>query len=235
MCRCRAGIAIWGMSLAAADDLGSPAALAGYIVAILLSLAFHESAHALVAHRLGDDTARTLGRVTLNPVPHIDPVGTIVLPILLYVTHSPYGLAWAKPVPVNPFRLRNPVLGMATVAAAGPVSNLILAFFFAGLVGLAGRAGDLAGNAGYQMLETFVWLNVSLAVFNLLPVPPLDGSSVVATLLPERVRTPYLDLGWGGLFVILILQHTGILRAVLGPPREALLQATDFVARSFGG
>jgi Zn-dependent protease len=125
-------------------------------------------------------------------------------------------------VPVNPFRFRNPVVGMLLTAAAGPLSNLLLAFLFAVILGLAERAGDMTGNAGFLMLFRFVTLNLGLAIFNLLPVPPLDGSSVLAAAMTERARTAYLNIGGAGIFVILILQGTGMLRRILGPPIEFL-------------
>jgi Zn-dependent protease len=171
---------------------------------------------------MGDDTAKLLGRVTLNPVPHIDLMGTLVLPILMYLTKAPIGLGWAKPTPVNPLRMRHPVLGMVLSAAAGPLSNVLLAAVFALFVRWALGARVGAENAGMQMLLSFVTLNAGLAVFNLLPVPPLDGSKVVAGVLSPNARDAYLRLEFAGLFIVLGLQATGMLDRILVPPLDAL-------------
>jgi Zn-dependent protease len=222
MCRCRASLAVGGIVLAGPPAIDSPPALAGFVVALLMSLAFHECAHGWVALRMGDDTAQRMGRVTLNPVPHIDPIGTLVLPILFYVTNASIGLGWAKPTPVVPQRMRNPVLGMVLSAAAGPASNVVLAVLFAAIVGFVLRTGIDPQNAGFEMLLTFVGLNAALAVFNLLPVPPLDGSKVVAGALSPAARESYLRLDFAGLFIVLLLQGSGMLWRILGPPLEAL-------------
>jgi Zn-dependent protease len=227
-------MALGGAAFIAAGGIDSPGDLAGKAVAFLVSIAVHESAHALVASWLGDDTGRLLGRVTLNPVPHIDVVGSIVLPILFYMTSGTV-FGWAKPVPINFLRFRNPVVGLTLSAGAGPVSNLLLAFLFAAIVGVVGRAGDVSDNAGFRMLSYFVSLNVLLGVFNLLPIPPLDGSKVAAIALPERTRDAFLNVEWAGLVLILLLSRAGVLWTVLGPPIAALDEATLAVARFFGG
>jgi Zn-dependent protease len=177
---------------------------AATFIPVLLSLTVHEWAHAWTAWRLGDDTAKMLGRVSLNPLDHIDPVGTLLLPLL----GMPFG--WAKPVPINPVRFRptiNMPIGVLWTAAAGPLSNLLLALLgFAALYGLtAATASDLAGtldhrgaDAVYQFLTMFVLINVALAVFNLLPIPPLDGSRIVDALVPASLRplwSAFSDLG----------------------------------------
>jgi Zn-dependent protease len=157
-------------------------------IPVLLSLSVHEWAHAWVAFRLGDDTAMRLGRLTLNPIAHIDPIGTVLLPLL----GVPFG--WAKPVPVNPLRFDasvNMMSGMALVAAAGPLSNFALAALaVAALVGGATLAPTvLAGSPGlFQLLYSFALINVALGVFNLFPIPPLDGSRVVEAWVPDRLR-----------------------------------------------
>ncbi len=160
----------------------------------ILSLSFHEFAHAWSAWKLGDDTAERMGRLTLNPVSHIDLLGTVLLPLL----GVPFG--WAKPVPVNPARFRRDVSmarGMAITAAAGPLSNVLLATVSAVALGLAFRfAPDAVSDrsAVTFFLISMVRLNVGLAIFNLLPLPPLDGSRIVAWLLPAR-----LQQGWHAL------------------------------------
>ena len=168
--------------------LQDPAAAVLNLIVLLLSLTFHEFFHAWTAWRLGDDTAARMGRLTLNPVPHIDLLGTIVLPLL----NAPIG--WAKPVPVNPARF-NRKIGMSRgdilVSSAGPLSNLLLGLIAAVILGgLARFAPDLVarGTAGAALLTRFIVVNASLAVFNLLPIPPLDGGHVAENLMPYRWR-----------------------------------------------
>ncbi len=156
------------------------------LIPLLLSLSVHEWAHAFSAHLLGDDTAERQGRLTLNPLAHIDPLGTFLLPLL----GIPFG--WAKPVPVNPTRFRRGVsmgTGMALTAAAGPASNVVLAVLCTVLYGLSYRFAPGAQSPGVTLLlAQSIQLNVALAVFNLLPVPPLDGSRVVDAFVPYRLR-----------------------------------------------
>jgi Zn-dependent protease len=159
------------------------------LIPMILSLSVHEWAHAWSANRLGDDTAKRMGRLTLNPVAHIDPFGTIVLPLLLVLSHVP-AFGWARPVPVDPSRFRRGVSmgrGMAITASAGPIANLILAVGSTVLLGVLMRA-DLAGTAAKSLLIDVILLNVVLAIFNLIPLPPLDGSRIVAWLIPTRLR-----------------------------------------------
>lgn len=155
-----------------------------FLVPVWLSLSVHEWAHAFTAFRLGDDTAARMGRMTLNPIAHIDPVGTLLLPLL----GVPFG--WAKPVPINPNRFDRQVslrTGIVLTAGAGPLSNVVLALVSAlGLVGVA-RLAPGHGTARY-LLEILLIVNVALAVFNAVPIPPLDGSRVVDGLLPDRLR-----------------------------------------------
>jgi len=156
-------------------------------VPLVLSLSVHEWAHAWSAYKLGDDTAARMGRMTLNPLAHIDLLGTVVLPLL----GIPFG--WAKPVPVNPSRFRREVsmgAGMAITASAGPISNVLLAVLCTLLLGLLQRLAPQASwsPAAQQLLAVTVTINVSLALFNLIPVPPLDGSRIVDGLMPFRLR-----------------------------------------------
>jgi Zn-dependent protease len=156
------------------------------LVPLVLSLTVHEWAHAYSAFLLGDDTAERQGRLTLNPIVHIDPIGTLIAPLL----GVPFG--WAKPVPVNPLRFRRDVpmrVGMMITAAAGPVSNLILALITSVIYGLLLRSGRIEEAGGLKtLLFSVVFMNIGLFVFNLLPIPPLDGSRVVDGLLPYRLR-----------------------------------------------
>ena len=161
------------------------------LVPMILSLSVHEWAHAYSAYKLGDETAAREGRLTLNPLAHIDPLGTLLLPLL----GVPFG--WAKPVPINPARFTRKVtlrLGVVYTAAAGPISNVILVVLCAVIYGLALRfAGDsfAPGNAITLLLTTSIMLNIALAVFNMLPIPPLDGSRVVDGLIPHRFEAAW--------------------------------------------
>jgi Zn-dependent protease len=159
------------------------------LIPMILSLSVHEWAHAWSASKLGDDTATRMGRLTLNPAAHIDPFGTIILPLLLVLSHVP-AFGWARPVPIDPSRFRSGVSmgkGMAITASAGPLSNLILAVTSTVVLGLLLRL-NLAGGAARNLLIDVILLNVVLAIFNLIPLPPLDGSRIVAWLVPTRFR-----------------------------------------------
>ncbi|HHL40489.1 MAG TPA: site-2 protease family protein [Deltaproteobacteria bacterium] len=181
---------------------------------ILLALSVHESAHAWAADRLGDHTARMLGRVTLNPIRHLDPVGTLAI-----FLSGMFG--WAKPVPVNPRNFRDPGRAMMWVALAGPVTNLFLAALFAGVYKLFVAAGDPLGGPVsrplFLMVEMSIFLNVGLAVFNLIPVPPLDGSKVLANLLPSDKALTYLRIEPYGFMILLVLIFTGVIHSVMSP------------------
>lgn len=182
--------------------------VAVWLVPLVIAIVFHEVAHELVARRLGDTTAERKGRLTLNPVKHIDPFGTVILPMLLAISHAPV-FGWAKPVPVNYARLRNPRRDMVLVALAGPGMNLLLALFGTALLtatimlsggAQSGGAAILAANA-----LNFVLINIFLAVFNLLPVPPFDGGHVVEGLLPGPLAVKFRRLGRYSLFLLMIL------------------------------
>jgi Zn-dependent protease len=160
----------------------------------LIAITFHEAAHAYVAWACGDDTAKRMGRASFNPIRHIDLFGTILLPALLYVLHSPFLFGWAKPVPVNWSRLRHLRRGMMLVAAAGPVANFVLAAI-SGLIilGIA-KLGLLLPAWLTTALQASVVLNLLLGAFNLIPIPPLDGSKVLAGFLPEKLALRFLGL-----------------------------------------
>lgn len=164
-----------------------------WFVPVLLSLTVHEWAHAASANALGDDTAARLGRLTLNPLPHIDPLGTVLLPVLQVLTSGSVFFAWAKPVPVTPTRFTRKVTmstGMMIVSAAGPVSNVLMALASAISLGIAARLGVL-NEPMWAFLSSMIGLNIVLALFNLLPVPPLDGSKVLLGMLPRRAALAY--------------------------------------------
>jgi len=186
-----------------------------YLVPLLLSLTVHEWAHAWSAYRLGDDTAARMGRMSLNPIVHIDPIGTLLLPIL----GVPFG--WAKPVPVVPSRFRHDVkmsTGMMITAAAGPISNVVLAVLCAVSLGMMIRfAPSLLQTPGLkELLFILIQMNVALALFNLLPVPPLDGSRVVDGLIPYRMRPQWETfVRFSPIALLLVIFYGG--RIIAGP------------------
>jgi len=185
-------------------SLNSPTEIAVFALCAILAITFHEAAHGFVALHFGDPTAKNAGRVTLNPIKHIDLFGTIILPVLLFVSAG-FIFGYAKPVPVNYSALKNPRWDMIWVAAAGPAMNVMLAIVSAilitGIGVLDGENAALIGNALLLSIE----LNLILAVFNMLPLPPLDGSKVIAAFLPESWMGAYLRFGRYGMAVLLLL------------------------------
>jgi Zn-dependent protease len=190
------------------------------LLIVLMSLSFHEAAHAWTADRLGDPTARQLGRLTINPLSHIDWFGTVLFPLLLYFSGLiPFG--WAKPVPVDVRNLQHPRRDFAVVALAGPVSNLILAVAAAAVLSLFPISE--VGGMVWRFVYWAVLVNVLLAVFNLLPVPPLDGGNVLAGVLPESgARLIDAMRPWGFLILIALL-YLGVIHAIIDPVRRAVL------------
>ena len=182
----------------------TPTGIALAIAFLVISLGVHEAAHAWMALKCGDTTARDLGRLTLNPVAHIDPVMTIILPALLFMTGG-FIFGGAKPVPVAYHRLRNPLRDMALVALAGPVSNFIQAVVFMLAFKAAQAAGYESGATMFAVLKACVVFNLVLAVFNMMPVPPLDGSRVMAWLLPSSIRDAYVGLERIGMILVILL------------------------------
>lgn len=181
---------------------------------LVAGLVFHELAHAWTADRLGDPTPRRCGRLTLNPLAHLDPVGSLVL-----LVTGRFG--WARPVPVNPYNFADPRRGMLLVALAGPAANLALAFLLKLAVGSGALPVTAAGYAGGALYYAYV-INLSLAVFNVLPIPPLDGSRILAGILPARA-VPVIDgLERYGLFIMVILLLTGVIGNILLPMLGAL-------------
>lgn len=187
------------------------------LVILIYSAILHEIAHGYVADRLGDPTARLLGRLTLDPRPHIDPLMSIIVPLMLLLSGSPVIFGGAKPVPIDPFNLKEGRKDVALVSLAGPATNLVLAIIAALLLHLffAPTTLNLGQNDTQSAIAYFlgiiVRLNVLLAIFNLLPIPPLDGSKIFALLLPERTAAAYLSIGsiGAGLILFLLLLPTG--------------------------
>jgi Zn-dependent protease len=192
------------------------------LLVLLFSLTVHEAAHALAADRLGDPTARHLGRLSLNPLVHIDPLGTVVLPLIALATGAPL-IGWAKPVPVDGSRLRNFRRDFVVIAAAGPVSNVIVAFLASVVISLV-RANVSGEDAApiidplFAIAQTAFSLNLLLAVFNMVPIPPLDGGNVLGGLLPARLAERYDALRPFGIYILYALMLTGALSSIIGPP-----------------
>lgn len=200
-------------------ELSLPQFVAVAILPILFAITVHEVAHGWVAKYFGDPTAQRLGRLTLNPIKHIDPIGTVVVPGLLLVLGG-FIFGWAKPVPVTWENLRNPKRDMAIVAAAGPVANLIMALFWAVVARVGLQLGSLswAGIPMQYMGQFGIEINVVFMVLNLLPLPPLDGGRVAVGLLPGPWAWQLARLEQFGFFILIGLLATGILGRIIGPP-----------------
>ncbi|MCF7815939.1 MAG: site-2 protease family protein [Candidatus Pacebacteria bacterium] len=180
------------------------------LVILILSIVFHEVSHGYAANWLGDPTARLAGRLSPNPILHIDPIGSVLVPGILYLTGAHFLFGWAKPVPYNPYNLNNQKWGEAIVAAAGPLANLFLAIVFSVLIRLS---STLELSAGFiEMAGYIVFINVLLAIFNSIPFPPLDGSKIIEPFLPMAARLKYHalksymeNLGFVGLFLFIFI------------------------------
>ena len=181
------------------------------ILIFFYAVILHECAHGWVAYQLGDSTAKVAGRLTLNPLKHVDPIGTLVLPTLLFLLPSPVIFGWAKPVPVNFSALRHPKRDMMLVAMAGPLVNIALAVVFSLL--LKGRFS----HSDSQVLQMAVEINLVLALFNMIPIPPLDGSRVVMGLLPNELARPYMKLERYGMVIVFALLYFGLLKTIVLP------------------
>ncbi len=190
---------------------------------LIVSLTFHEAAHAWTANKLGDPTAKMLGRLSLNPAVHIDVIGTIVFPLLAMVTGIPV-IGWAKPVPVDMRNLRHPRRDFAIVAAAGPISNLLLAAAGGLLFSvLNADASTPASELVFESLVRFILLNVLLAVFNMIPIPPLDGGNILTGIVPESFAVAIDKLRPWGFLLLYALMLSGMLSAIVFPVQRAVL------------
>lgn len=203
-----------------------------YLAVLVFAISAHEAAHAWMSDRFGDDTARLLGRVTLNPVAHTDPVGTLLFPIMGFIFGMIGGavgsiplIGWGKPTPVNPSRWRNKKLANVMVSSAGIIANLIIAvvsfiiykvLLMSGALSAGGALGAF-GEPAEMLLRMMLFLNVSLAVFNLLPIPPLDGSKILSTFLPESVQPAFNAIEQYGFMILMVIIYFGVLRVIFAP------------------
>ncbi len=194
--------------------------LAIWAIPVLFAITVHEVAHGWVAWKRGDPTAMLMGRLTLNPIKHIDPLGTILLPGILLLFHSPFLFGYAKPVPVNFGGLKDPKRDMVLVAIAGPVANLLMAFFWTLVLWLGGHLPGVLAYIGEPMQlmgEAGIMINVILIIFNLIPIPPLDGGRVAVGLLPASASIALSRVEPYGFIILIVLLFTGVLWSVLGP------------------
>jgi Zn-dependent protease len=208
-----------------------------WVLPVVLAVTLHEAVHGFAAHRLGDDTAYRLGRVTLNPLKHVDLVGTILMPAILLLLRSPFLFGYAKPVPVNFDALRHPRRDMVLVAIAGPATNIVLATLAAALLHIVPHLPGSAAPWVAQNLKNALIINVVLAVFNMLPLPPLDGGRVVVGLLPNFLAVPFARLEPYGMMiliaVLLFLPMLGLQMGVdLNVVSHLLLTPTEIILRA---
>jgi Zn-dependent protease len=203
------------------DELTLVQRIVVWILPVVFAITVHEVAHGWIAKKYGDNTASVLGRLTLNPIKHIDLLGTIILPGLLLITGTGFIFGWAKPVPVDPRNFKNPLQDMAIVALAGPVSNLLMALGWALITRLGVTIGAGTETISLPLIYSGVAgisINLVLALINLLPIPPLDGSRILAGMLPSYWAWQYNRLERYGFIILLLLLYTNLLGAILAYP-----------------
>lgn len=209
------------------------------IIILIGSIILHEIAHGLAALWCGDPTAKEAGRLSLNPIKHIDMLGSIILPVLLVFSGAGFWIGWAKPVPVNLFRCRNPRTGMWITALAGPLTNILLGLiFFALYLGLIAFKENMSPNVFYIVNEVLLigfLMNFGLAFFNLCPIPPLDGSKIIAANLPNNVMARYLSLEKFGFIIIIVLANTKFFSWYIGGLMKGVLNIANSVVELISG
>jgi Zn-dependent proteases len=204
-----------------------------FLVPMFIGVILHEVAHGYAAYRFGDPTAKMMGRLTLNPIKHIDPTGLLIF--VLTALFAPFAIGWAKPVPINARYFKNPARDMAITSFAGPLTNFLVAIGFAILMLLVLKIPALRllvsqTPALWQVMEAGIWINILLAWFNLLPIPPMDGSHILYSVLPREIGNAYAKIGRYGMIIVIVLLATGLLWDVLEP---LLLKSANLVIDVF--
>lgn len=199
------------------NNLSTIQTIAVYLLPLIFAITLHEAAHAFMAHKYGDDTAKRYGRLSLNPLHHIDPLGTLLFPLLSIATGVGMIFGWAKPVPIDFRRLNNPKKDLFWVALAGPLANLAMALIWALILKSAGYLDNYFGNPLALMAQAGISINISLMILNLLPILPLDGGRIVFSLLPDQTAYKYAQTERYGMWIVLILLFIGGLNFIIQP------------------
>ncbi|KKP53969.1 MAG: hypothetical protein UR46_C0031G0010 [Parcubacteria group bacterium GW2011_GWA1_33_6] len=185
------------------------------LVILLFSVIIHELAHGYIAYSLGDPTAKYAGRLTLNPIKHLDPFGSVILPLILFISGSPILFGWAKPVPVNPYNFKDQKWGSLKVAIAGPITNIALAIFFGLLIRFIPSSFFISFPGMFLMFSYIVTINLVLAIFNLIPIPPLDGFWILFKFIPQKFEKLTIFLHQYGIFILIFLIFFGALQNLI--------------------
>lgn len=203
------------------------------IVPVLAAITMHEAAHGWMAKRYGDSTAFLLGRVTLNPIPHIDPIGTVLIPIILIAMGSPFLIGWAKPVPIISRNFKNTRIGIRMSALAGPLANILMLLFWAVLMGLGSYLPMNFGAPLIKMATIGILINAFLFAFNMFPILPLDGGRVLDTFLPIKLSRSFQKVEPYGMWIVIGLVLLGGAPFVIWPVARLLIVMADFIAQLF--